>query len=87
VDDALSGFDNTVSLISATSLSSVRKHRDGPRCFSKSKVRFYVPGCCGKEMRSLQTDIPYGVNTENLVRKAIRLKDKCFILQVMVMEP
>jgi len=38
-------------------------------------------------MRSLQTDIPYGVSTENLVRKAIRLKDKCFILQVMVMEP
>jgi len=37
-------------------------------------------------MRSLQTDIPYVVNTENLVRKAIRLKDKCFILHIMVME-
>jgi len=86
VDDALSGGDSTVSSISATSLSSVCKHRDGPRCFSKLKVRFYVPGCFGKEMRSLQTDIPYVVNTENLVRKAIRLKDKCFILHIMVME-
>jgi len=86
VDDALSGGDSTVSSISATSLSSVCKHRDGPRCFSKSKVRLYVPGCCGKEMRSLQTDIPYGVNTENLVRKAIRLKDKCLIRHIMVME-
>ena len=86
MNDALSGGDSTESSISATSLSSVCKHRDEPRCFSKSKVRFYLPGCCGKEMRSLETDIPCGVNTENLVRKAIRLKEKCFILHIMIME-
>jgi len=65
VDGAVSGGDSTISSISATSLISVRKHNDGPRCFSKSKVRFYVPGCWGGEVKSLQTDITLGVNTEN----------------------
>ena len=37
-------------------------------------------------MISLQTDITYVVNTENLVRKSSHLKDKCFILHVIVME-
>jgi len=37
-------------------------------------------------MSSLQTDIIYGVNTEKLVMKAIHLKDKCFIIHVIVME-
>ena len=65
VDDAVSGDDSTVSSISAASLSSECKHKNVPRCFNKSKVRFCVLGCWGGEMRSLQTDITYGVNTEN----------------------
>ena len=65
MDGAVSGGDSTVLPISATSLTSVCRLKEGPRCFSKSKVRFCVPGCWGGEMRSLRTDITYGVNTEN----------------------
>ena len=54
-----------MSSISTTSLTSDCKHKYEP-CFSKPKAKFYVPGCWGNEMRSLQTDITYGVNPENL---------------------
>ena len=59
------GADSTMLSKWATSLTSECKHKDEPRCFSKSKVRFNIPGCCGRKMRSLQTCITYGVNTEN----------------------
>jgi hypothetical protein len=65
VDFAVSGGDSTILSKLATSLTSDCKHKDGPGCFSKSKVRFNIPGCCGREMRSIQTCITYGVNTEN----------------------
>jgi len=64
VDGAVSGGDSTVSSISPRSFTSEYEHKDRPRCFSKSKVRFYLPGCWGREMSSPQTHIIYGVNTE-----------------------
>lgn len=87
MNGAVSHGDNTVSSISASSLSSECKHKDGPRCFSKSKVRFCVPGCWGGEMRSLQTDITYGLITSNSGSKESKsLVNKCFILQLILVE-
>ena len=85
MDVFVSGFDSTLS-ISATNWTCEFEHKDVPKCFFKSKTSFNIPGYCGSEMISLQTDITYVVNTENLVKKASHLKDKCFILHVMVME-
>jgi hypothetical protein len=62
VVDAVSDGVNTVTSISATNLTSECKHKDEPRCLRKSKARFCVPGCWGKEITSLQTLNTYDVD-------------------------
>jgi hypothetical protein len=66
VDDAVNCGDSTVSSISTANLTSECKRKDWLRCVSNSKARSYVPVYWGGEIRSLQTDIMYGVNTERV---------------------
>ena len=76
MDGAASGGDSTVSTILTTNVTAKCKHKDGPRCFTKSKATFHIPGCWGREMRSLHSYIIYGVNTENSDTKENKIVEK-----------